>query len=420
MAGRRANGEGSIFPYRGGYAAYVWVTRPDGSRRRKWAYGKTREVAHDKWLTLHAAAKRGPVVTKAPSLSEYLTYWLAEVIKPNREPNTYSQYELCSRLYIIPGIGKKRLDQLTVRDTQTWLNKLPSICQCCTQDKDAKRREDKRRCCSLGECCGYYLSKRSIKAARDTLRAALSQAWREELVSRNVAAIVTLPAARKTSKRGQFWDVDEARKFLESAYADRDPLYPLWVLILVLGLRKGEAQGLIWPVIDEDSAQVSLEWQIQRVGRQLIHKQHLKSDGSTDVLPLPDICLAALKLQRETQDRVRARLEQSGGTWPSDGLVFTTRTGRAIEPRAVSRRFDARCAKAGVRRIRVHDTRRTCGSLLAALEVHPRVAMQILRHSKISITMEIYTMVPDKTTRAALKRLSDALAADDATLPEVD
>jgi integrase len=71
-----------------------------------------------------------------------------------------------------------------------------------------------------------------------------------------------------------------------------------------------------------------------------------------------------------------------------------------------------------VRRIRVHDTRRTCGSLLAALEVHPRVAMQILRHSKISITMEIYTMVSDKTTRTALKRLSDALASPNATPPD--
>jgi integrase len=149
----------------------------------------------------------------------------------------------------------------------------------------------------------------------------------------------------------------------------------------------------------------------------LIHKQHLKTDGSVDILPLPEICLSALKLQRAAQDRMRARLEQQGGTWPSDGLVFTTRTGRAIEPRAVNRRFDARCAKAGVRRIRVHDTRRTCGSLLAALEVHPRVAMQVLRHSKISITMEIYTLVSDKTTRAALKRLSDALASPDAIPP---
>jgi len=50
-------------------------------------------------------------------------------------------------------------------------------------------------------------------------------------------------AARKVTKRGQSWVADEARRFLESAYADRDPLYPLWVLILVLGLRKGEVQG---------------------------------------------------------------------------------------------------------------------------------------------------------------------------------
>lgn len=102
-----------------------------------------------------------------------------------------------------------------------------------------------------------------------------------------------LPAARKTTRHGQSWDVDEARTFLESAYADRDPLYPLWVLILVLGLRKGEAQGLVWPLVDLDNAEISLEWQVQRVGRELIHKQQLKTDESTDVLPLPDICLAA-------------------------------------------------------------------------------------------------------------------------------
>jgi len=75
--------------------------------------------------------------------------------------------------------------------------------------------------------------------------------------------------------------------------------------------------------------------------------------------------------------------------------------------------LDARCEKAGVRRIRVHDTRHTCGSLLAALDVHPRVAMAILRHAQISITMEIYTEVPDEVTRAALKRLGQSLGSDD-------
>jgi len=62
-----------------------------------------------------------------------------------------------------------------------------------------------------------------------------------------------------------------------------------------------------------------------------------------------------------------------------------------------------------VRQIKIHDTRRTCGSLLAALDVRPRVAMAILRHSRIALTIEVYTQVPDKTTRDALKRLSDLL-----------
>ena len=66
-----------------------------------------------------------------------------------------------------------------------------------------------------------------------------------------------------------------------------------------------------------------------------------------------------------------------------------------------------------IMQITVHDTRRTCGSLLAALDVHPRIAMSILRHSRIALTMEIYTQVPDKVTRDALKRLSDWLGQAD-------
>ena len=87
--------------------------------------------------------------------------------------------------------------------------------------------------------------------------------------------------------------------------------------------------------------------------------------------------------------------------------MFTTRTGHPVEPRNINRAFDVRCTRYGVRRITLHDTRRTCGSLLAALDVHPRIAMAILRHSRIALTMEIYTQGPDKVTRDALRRLSD-------------
>jgi integrase len=81
----------------------------------------------------------------------------------------------------------------------------------------------------------------------------------------------------------------------------------------------------------------------------------------------------------------------------ASGLTLAARR----PPTAASR------AVLGVRRIQ--DIRRTCGSLLATLDVHPRVAMTILRHSRIGITMEIYTQVPDEVTMAALRRPSDRL-----------
>ena len=82
-----------------------------------------------------------------------------------------------------------------------------------------------------------------------------------------------------------------------------------------------------------------------------------------------------------------------------------------LDPRNFHRAFKARSAKAGVRAIPVHGTRHTCGSLLAALDVHPRVASQILRHGKIAVTMEIYAHIPSDLTQTALHRLGDQLEA---------
>jgi integrase len=86
--------------------------------------------------------------------------------------------------------------------------------------------------------------------------------------------------------------------------------------------------------------------------------------------------------------------------------VFTTRYGTPIEPRNLNRAWDTRCAKAGIRKITIHDGRRSCGTLLA---VHPRVAIQILGHAQFSLTMKIYTLASSKATRDALKRLGESL-----------
>ena len=138
---RRHNGEGSIYPYRNGFAAHVWITTPEGRRQRKVVYGKTREQVHEKWLALHELARRGPVAPRSPTLADFMERWLREVVVPNLAPTTSANYDLFTRLYVVPDLGRKRLDKLTVRDVQTWLNELRVRCQCCAQGKDAARAE---------------------------------------------------------------------------------------------------------------------------------------------------------------------------------------------------------------------------------------------------------------------------------------
>ena len=250
---------------------------------------------------------------------------------------------------------------------------------------------------------GKILAPWSRKDARDTLRAALTCAVEDEVIPRNPVAVIRLPAPRKHKRR--VWTVDEARRFLESSRRDEDALYTAFVLILVLGLRKGEVLGLTWDRVDLEAAELYVGEQLQRVTGQLIRRQ-VKTESSEAPLPLPELCVTALKLRSERQAADR---ERAGDVWVETGLVFTSRHGTPVEPSNFDRSFDRRIAKAAVPKITRHSTRKTCGSLLAALEVHPRVAMQILRHSKIAITMEIYTEVPSAATREALHKLGQWL-----------
>ncbi|MEU5908843.1 tyrosine-type recombinase/integrase [Micromonospora sp. NPDC047467] len=419
------NGEGSIFPYRNGFAAYVWVTKPDGKRDRKYVYGKTRDEVHDKWVRLHQQAKAGPVATNVPTVASYMTYWLAEVVEPNLAPLTYATYETLNRLYIVPGIGTKRLDgRLSVRDVQTWLNKVAKTCQCCAQGKDERRPPKSRKCCGVGRCCQDLPAARTVKGIRAVLRSALSQAEVEELIAKNVAALVKLPPIR--SRKGKSWSSEEARAFLEASRDDDDYLYAAYVLVLVLGLRKGEVLGLTWEHINWDGWQkpctthgekfcehcrdhhdisLVIDKQLQRVRGQLLHR-NTKTEESDAPLPLPAICVAALRHRHQQQQAAR---ENAGDAWHDTGMIFTTRYGLPVEPRNFNRSYDSRIVRAGVPKITVHDARRTCGSLLVDLDVHPRIAMAILRHADFSITMEIYSQVSSKATREALRKLGQSL-----------
>lgn len=222
---------------------------------------------------------------------------------------------------------------------------------------------------------------------------------REELISRNVARLVELPEWRPGDVRP--WTVDEARQFL--AACEFDPLNAAFVLLVLYGLRRGEVLGLRWQDIDFESETIRIEQQVQRVGGEM-HIGPVKTHAGHRKLPLLKLARQALVTQAAIQARYRAAM---GSAWPDTGLVFTTRTGRPIEPRNFVRSFRRICEDNDVRLIKVHHVRHTVASLLKALRVPARDAQVILGHSRLAVTLEVYTNVDDEAQRDALTRLHD-------------
>lgn len=411
MPRRRANGEGTITRRSDGrYQAAAYVYRPDGTRSRKFVYGKTRAEAADKLTAMQEKTRQGiPAATSAMALEEYLDYWLRAVAAVRLKPSTLTSYEVMARIYIAPALGRKRLNRLSPADIRKFLAEFRDGCLCCLRGTDADRREDDRRCCALGRCCERRPSARTVQYVHAVLRSALQHAVREELVARNVARIVETPQVPRQEVRPL--DPAEVRTLLKAARPHR--LYALWLLLVSVGLRRGEVLALTWDDIDFDRRQLRVRRNLQRIKTELVFGTP-KTARSLRTVALPGRCVDALREHRSAQRAERAAADMDWDPLPHQpsGLVFTTPTGRPTDPRSLNRMLEVLCRAANVRGVRVHDLRHTCASLLLAQGVDARTIMETLGHSTITMTLDTYAHVMETTLKQAAARMDEALGSD--------
>ncbi|MGW0576275.1 tyrosine-type recombinase/integrase [Streptomyces sp. NPDC002920] len=379
MAKRRPNGGGTISKRKDGrYHAAAYVTDTDGNRVRKYVYGATYDETAEKLAKLQGQERNGvPVPSRSWSLGEWLNYWLEHIVEPEVEHNTYVKYESKVRLYLLPHLAKKPLVKLTPAQLRTFMAAL--------------KRE------KVGAATRFEVLR--------VLRNALNRAIREELLTRNVALLVDMPKVSKD--KGTAWNAREAIAFLRSVRAHR--LYAACVLVLVLGLRRSEVLGLRWQDIDFEAGRFTPVKQVQRVKGVGLVLKDLKTESSQAVLPLPEFCARTLEERRELQELEQKIAGQHWTQAEDHDLIFSSEHGGMIDPTGFSRTFDRLVKRARVRRITVRLARHTCGTLLAFLKVHPKVAQAILRHSQISMTMDVYTHVVGDSEREAVAMLAELL-----------
>jgi integrase len=200
-----------------------------------------------------------------------------------------------------------------------------------------------------------------VQSIHAVLRNALESAVREEVIPRNVAKLVKVTTPKYTVNRGL--SVAQIRQVLLAAKRER--LYALYILALCLGLLRGELLGLRWDDIDLEAGTLEVVQTLQRVGG-VLRFIRPKTDGSARTVPLPPLCIDALREHRRQQFAERA---DAWPNWQENGLVFPTRIGTPMEPDNLRWSWSRIRTAAGLTGTRFHDMRHTCVSLLLHLGV---------------------------------------------------
>jgi integrase len=376
---RRANGDGSIWQRKDGrWCAGYFVPTPAGGRLRKYVYGTSRDDVRAKLTEIIRNVDQGvPVPVGKLTVAEYLADWLAQVAEHRVRPSTLAAYESNIRLHIAPRIGKRQLGKLSARQVRAML--------------DGMRKDGAKP--------------RSIQYVHATLRAALEHAVREELIARNVAKLVQVTRPERADRDAL--SVEDAKRLLKASRANR--LRALYVVTLLLGLRRSEALALTWSDFDLAGETLTVRRTLHRTPSGLAYLPP-KTTRSRRTVPLPAMVVRALREHRARQDEERARARRP---WLDIDLVFTTSAGTPIEPRNFTRMFQKLADDAGVPATRLHELRHSCVSLLLDLRVPPRVVMEIVGHSTLEMTMLVYGHVALDSQRAALTSLDELLADGD-------
>lgn len=376
--GRRPSGVGSVYKRQsdGRWVGVLNLGYADGRRTRKVVYGATQREVVQKLDSLRRDVDNGRDLTQAETtVQRFLTdVWLPMKEVDGTRASTLRSYRWLVHTHVVPSLGRKSLGDLTTRDVQIWMNE--------------KRASD----LSLATC----------NHALRLLRNALGDAEDLGLIGRNVARSVKL--AKVPQRTVPALDVDSARSLMLALEGHR--MQALITTILVLGLRRGEALGLRWADVDFDAGVVHVRQTLQRLDGEL-RVEATKTGSSSAPLAAPPSLLRLLEAHRRGQ----LKDQLAFGQGDTSDLVFRSTTGTPLEPRNASREWEKIRAAAGLPDVRLHDLRHSCATILTAQGVHPRVVMEMLRHSQIGVTMNVYSHVSPLLQREAAEVLERALFA---------
>jgi integrase len=346
----------------GRYEVRISLGSVDGKRRRVRERVDSMPAARKKLTELQAKYGQTKGTPVSPKLAEYFEDWIAQRARV-REAKTIRNYRYGMAL-VEPSLGHIRLDSLTHRQIIAALDRLRS---------DGK-------------------SESPVRVAYDTLRVVLNWAVKQDRIL--VASPIVGVTRPKEEREIDFLTADEARALLAAVADDR--YRAVFHLAIATGLRLGEISGLHWREVNLDA------------GTMLV-RQSLKDDR-TFGRPKSKTSKRKIDVPATVIDELRAHRHRWRALEAKTNLVFCTDRGTALHASNFERRhFFPALERAGVRRVRFHDLRHTCATLLLGAGENPKVVSELLGHSSVRVTLDLYAHTMPGMGKAAAARMGDLL-----------
>lgn len=347
----------------------------DGRRKQKWhgSFATRREAEVERAKIVSQLHVGGYVAPDRLTFGQWVRRSWLPMTKTRVKPSTYDSYRSNMETHVLPAIGSRALQQLTA----PMLNTLYA---------DLLNHGGERG----------PLAPKTVRYIHTIIHKALADAVDAGILGANLAERAKPPRPNRGRARTiECWEPSELAAFLESVEGTR--LEPAWRLAAMTGMRRGEVLGLRWRDVDLDQSRIAVRNAIVSVAYQI-----LESSPKSHQARVIDLDPGTTAMLRRHRDRQASEREELGTEYDDRDLVICAEDGSPIHPQGVSQAFDRAVARAGVRKIRLHDLRHTHATIAVRAGVPVKVISERLGHESPAFTLKQYAhVVPGMQAEAA-------------------
>lgn len=363
---------GSIQFKHGKYYAVINFNK-DGKRKQKWINtnigkdGSKKELQKFLRNVLCEYENKSTISKKNEqvytiSFSDYIVEWLKEA-KLKVDIITYQHYKNDAENHIIPYFKASKIKLIDV-DRQVLQNYF---------NNKAKH----------GRLDGNGgLSPKTLRNHKNIIYQSLNLAYVNELIERNPCNNITLP--QKIRYDYDFYNLDEINHFLK--VVKNEELYPLYLFTVTFGLRRSEVLEIKWKNINLDKKTLTIKSTVTRANT-IVEKDKTKTEANYRTFPLNDYIIDFLVLLKNREKENKLLF---GNEYIKNDYVFKWDNGKPYNPDYITSKFSKTIKKYNLKKIRFHDLRHSCASLLNAQGYTLKDIQEWLGHADIQTTANTY------------------------------